>query len=66
MEKVLDEFAPPLCASLSISEQCWRSFEQALLLAERFLPQVPLAVYEGREDAYCCMRPAQQNLARNA
>jgi hypothetical protein len=51
MEKVLSEFAPPLCAlTIDLRNNAGGSFEQALRLAERFLLSgVPLAVYEGRE-----------------
>jgi C-terminal processing protease CtpA/Prc len=51
IEKALDEFAPPLCAlTIDLRNNAGGSFEQALRLAERFLPSgVPLAVYEGRE-----------------
>jgi hypothetical protein len=51
MEKVLDGFAPPLCAlTIDLRDNTGGSFEQALRLAEVFLPSgAPLAIYEGRE-----------------
>jgi C-terminal processing protease CtpA/Prc len=51
MEKALDEFTPPLCAlTIDLRDNAGGSFEQALRLAERFLPSdAPLAIYEGRE-----------------
>jgi hypothetical protein len=51
LEKALNDFAPPLCAlSIDLRDNAGGSFEQALRLAERFLPSgAPLAIYEGRE-----------------
>jgi Peptidase family S41 len=51
MEKALDNFSPPLCAlTIDLRDNAGGSFEQALRLAERFLPAgAPLALYEGRE-----------------
>jgi carboxyl-terminal processing protease len=51
LERALDEFSPPLCAvTIDLRDNAGGSFEQALRLAERFLPAgVPLALYEGRE-----------------
>jgi C-terminal processing protease CtpA/Prc len=51
IEKALNEFAPPLCAlTIDLRDNAGGSFEQALRLAERFLPAgVPLGIYEGRE-----------------
>ena len=51
MEKGLDAFAPPLCAlTIDLRNNAGGSFEQALRLAERFLPsEVLLAVSEERE-----------------
>jgi hypothetical protein len=51
LEKALNDFAPPLCAlSIDLRDNAGGSFEQALRLAERFLPWgAPLAIYEGRE-----------------
>jgi hypothetical protein len=51
MEKALDDFSPPLCAlTIDLRDNAGGSFEQALRLAERFLPsRAPLALYEGRE-----------------
>lgn len=60
IEKTLDEFPPPLCAlTIDLWNNAGGSFEQALRLAERFLPAgAPLALYEGREGRLCCMRLA--------
>jgi hypothetical protein len=51
MEKALNDFTPALCAlGIDLRDNAGGSFEQALLLAERFLPVgAPLAIYEGRE-----------------
>jgi hypothetical protein len=51
IEKALDDFAPPPCAlTIDLRDNAGGSFEQALRLAERFLPAgAPLALYEGRE-----------------
>jgi carboxyl-terminal processing protease len=51
LEKALDQFTPPLCGlTIDLRNNAGGSFEQALRLAERFLPSgVPLAIYEGRE-----------------
>jgi hypothetical protein len=51
LEKALNDFAPPLCAlTIDLRDNAGGSFEQALSLAERFLPAgAPLALYEGRE-----------------
>jgi hypothetical protein len=51
MEKALDDVSPPLCAlTIDLRDNAGGSFEQALRLAERFLPKgAPLAIYEGRE-----------------
>jgi hypothetical protein len=51
LERALDEFTPRLCAlTIDLRDNAGGSFEQALRLAERFLPAgVPLALYEGRE-----------------
>jgi Peptidase family S41 len=51
MEKALNDFSPPLCAlTIDLRDNAGGSFEQALRLAERFLPSgVPLGIYEGRE-----------------
>jgi Peptidase family S41 len=51
LEKVLNDFSPPLCSlTIDLRNNAGGSFEQALRLAERFLPTgAPLATYEGRE-----------------
>jgi C-terminal peptidase prc len=51
VRKVLHNFAPPLCAlTIDLRDNSGGSFEQALRLAEMFLPPgVPLATYEDRE-----------------
>jgi hypothetical protein len=51
LEKALDAFTPPLCeVAIDLRDNEGGSFEQALRLAERFLPAgAPLALYEGRE-----------------
>jgi hypothetical protein len=51
VEKALNDFAPTLCAlTIDLRDNAGGSFEQALRLAERFLPAgAPLALYEGRE-----------------
>jgi hypothetical protein len=51
LEKALNDFAPPLCTlTIDLRDNAGGSFEQALSLAERFLPAgAPLALYEGRE-----------------
>ena len=51
VEKALSSFAPPLCAlTIDLRDNAGGSFEQALRLAEVFLPPgAPLAIYEGRE-----------------
>jgi Peptidase family S41 len=51
VEKALSGFAPPPCAlTIDLRDNAGGSFEQALRLAEVFLPAgAPLAIYEGRE-----------------
>ena len=51
LRKALNSFSPPLCAlSIDLRDNAGGSFEQALNLAELFLPPgAPLAIYEGRE-----------------
>jgi carboxyl-terminal processing protease len=51
MRKALNSFVPPLCAlTIDLRDNAGGSFEQALRLAEVFLPpRVPLAIYEDRE-----------------
>ena len=51
IRKVLNGFVPPLCAlAIDLRDNAGGSFEQALRLAEVFLPPgAPLAIYEGRE-----------------
>jgi carboxyl-terminal processing protease len=51
VRKALNGFAPPICALLiDLRDNAGGSFEQALRLAEVFLPSgAPLAIYEGRE-----------------
>jgi C-terminal peptidase prc len=51
VRKALNSFAPPLCAlTIDLRDNAGGSFEQALRLAEVFLPPgAPLAIYEGRE-----------------
>jgi hypothetical protein len=51
VRKALNGFAPPLCAlTIDLRDNAGGSFEQALRLAEVFLPPgAPLATYEGRE-----------------
>jgi len=51
VEKVFNDFAPPLCGlTIDLRDNAGGSFEQALHLAEIFLPSgAPLAMYEGRE-----------------
>jgi carboxyl-terminal processing protease len=51
VEKALSSFAPPPCAlAIDLRDNAGGSFEQALRLAELFLPaSAPLAIYEGRE-----------------
>ena len=51
LERALDTFTPPLCAVIiDLRDNAGGSFDQALRLAERFLPTgAPLAIYEGRE-----------------
>jgi C-terminal processing protease CtpA/Prc len=50
IRKALNGFSPPLCAlTLDLRDNAGGSFEQALRLAEMFLPAgVPLAIYEDR------------------
>jgi carboxyl-terminal processing protease len=50
VQKALNGFSPPLCAlTLDLRDNAGGSFEQALRLAEMFLPAgVPLAIYEDR------------------
>lgn len=51
VRKALDGFAPRVCAlTIDLRDNAGGSFEQALRLAELFLPSgAPLAIYEGRE-----------------
>jgi carboxyl-terminal processing protease len=51
VRRALNGFAPPICAlTIDLRDNAGGSFEQALRLAERFLPAgAPLAIYEGRE-----------------
>jgi C-terminal processing protease CtpA/Prc len=51
VRKALNSFTPPLCAlTIDLRDNTGGSFEQALRLAELFLPpSTPLALYEGRE-----------------
>jgi C-terminal processing protease CtpA/Prc len=51
VRKALNGFTPPLCAlTIDLRDNTGGSFEQALRLAELFLPPgAPLALYEGRE-----------------
>jgi hypothetical protein len=51
LERALAASTPPLCAvTIDLRDNAGGSFEQALRLAERFLPSgAPLALYEGRE-----------------
>ncbi len=51
VRKALNSFTPPLCAlTIDLRDNTGGSFEQALRLAEMFLPpSAPLAIYEGRE-----------------
>jgi hypothetical protein len=51
VRKALNGFASPLCAlTIDLRDNAGGSFEQALRLAEVFLPPgAPLAIYEGRE-----------------
>jgi hypothetical protein len=51
VRKTLNGFAPPLCAlTIDLRDNAGGSFEQALRLAEVFLPPgLPLAIYEDRE-----------------
>jgi Peptidase family S41 len=51
VQKALNGFTPPLCAlTIDLRGNTGGSFEQALRLAELFLPPgAPLAIYEGRE-----------------
>jgi hypothetical protein len=51
VRKALNSFAPSLCAlTIDLRDNTGGSFAQALRLAEIFLPpDVPLAIYEGRE-----------------
>lgn len=51
VRKALSDFTPPLCAlTIDLRDNAGGSFEQALRLAELFLPSgAPLAIYEGRE-----------------
>jgi hypothetical protein len=51
VRKALNGFAPPICALIiDLRDNAGGSFEQALRLAEVFLPSgAPLAIYEGRE-----------------
>jgi Peptidase family S41 len=50
VRKVLNNFAPPLCAlTIDLRDNTGGSFEQALRLAEVFLPPgLPLTIYEDR------------------
>ena len=68
MEKVLNEFAPPLCAlTIDLRDNAGGSFEQALRLAERFLPQgCRWPSTKGERGVRCYMRRAPQSRARNA
>ena len=51
VQKALNSFSPPSCALIiDLRDNAGGSFEQALRLAELFLPSgAPLALYEGRE-----------------
>ena len=51
VRKALNSFTPPLCAFIiDLRDNAGGSFEQALRLAELFLPTgAPLTIYEGRE-----------------
>jgi carboxyl-terminal processing protease len=51
VRKALNSFTPPLCTLIiDLRDNAGGSFEQALSLAELFLPPgAPLAIYEGRE-----------------
>ncbi len=51
VQKALNGLTPPLCAlTIDLRDNAGGSFEQALRLAEVFLPSgAPLAIYEGRE-----------------
>src|SRR5207248_7396893 len=51
VQKALNSFIPPLCAlTIDLRDNAGGSFEQALRLAEVFLPPgAPLTIYEGRE-----------------
>jgi len=51
VRKALNDFTPPLCALIiDLRDNAGGSFEQALRLAELFLPSgAPLTIYEGRE-----------------
>ena len=51
MRKAFSDFFPPLCAlTIDLRDNAGGNFEQALRLAELFLPLgAPLALYEGRE-----------------
>ncbi len=51
VRKALSDFTPPLCAlTIDLRDNAGGSFDQALRLAELFLPSgAPLAIYEGRE-----------------
>src|SRR5712692_4253074 len=51
VRKALNGFTPPLCAlTIDLRDNAGGSFEQALRIAELFLPPgAPLALYEGRE-----------------
>ncbi len=69
VRKALDRFTPPLCAlTIDLRDNAGGSFEQALRLAERFLPPgAPLAIYEGREGrALLYATGTTARLARNA
>src|SRR5215471_2611462 len=51
LRKALSDFFPPLCAlAIDLRDNAGGNFEQALRLAELFLPHgTPLTLYEGRE-----------------
>jgi C-terminal processing protease CtpA/Prc len=52
LRKALSSFTSPLCAlTIDLRDNAGGSFEQALRLAEEFLPSgTPLTLYEGREE----------------
>ena len=66
VEKALNSFVPPLCAlAIDLRDNAGGSFQQALRLAELFLPAgAPLAIYEGRALLYATgpATPRQERL----